>query len=122
VKGHVVSFDDPRGVGEIESADGRRLFFHCTAIADGTRTIQPGAVVEFEVIAGEARGVVVATAPGLGQPRPRRRGEARGVLVYEAGERTIRVETFIWRAESWGLTAVRVFPRGLEPLAAAPHV
>ena len=77
---------------------------------------------EFEVFAGEARGVVVTTAPGLGQPRPRRRGEARGVLVYEAGERTIRVETFIWRAESWGLTAVRVFPRGLEPLAATPHV
>ena len=50
--GQVVSFDDPRGVGEVESADGRRLFFHCTAIADGTRTIQPGAVVEFDVIAG----------------------------------------------------------------------
>jgi cold shock CspA family protein len=50
--GHVVSFDDPRGVGEVETADGRRLFFHCTAIADGTRTIPAGVAVEFDVIAG----------------------------------------------------------------------
>ena len=34
---------------------------------------------EFEVITGDARGVVVSIAPGLGQPRPQRRGEARGV-------------------------------------------
>jgi cold shock CspA family protein len=50
--GHVVSFDDPRGVGEVATADGRRYFFHCTAIADGTRTIPPGVAVEFDVVAG----------------------------------------------------------------------
>ena len=33
------------------------------------------------------RGVAVAIAPGLGQPRPHRRGEARGLLVHEADER-----------------------------------
>jgi 3',5'-cyclic AMP phosphodiesterase CpdA len=72
---------------------------------------------EFEVAAGDVRGVVVATAPGFGRPRPHRRGEARGVLVYSADERRIRVETYIWRDQGWGLTALRVFPRGQEPLA-----
>jgi 3',5'-cyclic AMP phosphodiesterase CpdA len=72
---------------------------------------------EFEVITGEAKGVVVSIAPGLGQPRPNRRGEARGVVVYSADERRITVETFIWRDDDWGLTARRTFPRGREPLA-----
>jgi 3',5'-cyclic AMP phosphodiesterase CpdA len=72
---------------------------------------------EFEVITGDARGVVVSVAPGLGQPRPRRRGEARGCVVYRAGETSITVETSIWRQDDWGLTAVRTFPRGREPLA-----
>lgn len=72
---------------------------------------------EFEVVGREARGVVVATTPGLGRPRPHRHGEARGVLVYSADERRIRVETYIWRDDGWGLTALRVFPRGPEPLA-----
>ncbi len=31
---------------------GARYFFHCTQIADGTRSIASGAVVEFEVVAG----------------------------------------------------------------------
>jgi 3',5'-cyclic AMP phosphodiesterase CpdA len=75
---------------------------------------------EFEVITGEARGVVVSIAPGLGQPRPNRRGEARGAVVYAADERTIRIETFIWRDDDWGLTALRTFPRGRQPLAVEP--
>jgi hypothetical protein len=72
---------------------------------------------EFEAWSDGQRGVVVAVAPGLGQPRPRRRGEARGVVVYEADERAIEARTFVWRAGEWGLTAVRRFPRGPEPLA-----
>ncbi len=72
---------------------------------------------EFEVVADGGHGAVVTTAPGLGRPRPSRRGEARGVLVYGADEQRIRVETYIWRAGSWGLTAVREFPRGPEPMA-----
>jgi 3',5'-cyclic AMP phosphodiesterase CpdA len=82
--------------------------------------IHQGAVSErheFEVIRGDVRGAVVSIAPGLGQPRPSRRGEARGLHVYEAAERTIRVETYIWRDDDWGLTAVRTFARGREPLA-----
>jgi hypothetical protein len=82
---------------------------------------------EFEVLreAGQP-GVVVSIAPGLGQPRPSRRGEARGLHVYVVTERTIEVETYIWREGGWGLTAVRRFPRGREALsveaAAAPPV
>src|SRR2546421_1522219 len=36
---------------------------------------------EFEGSTGGERGVTVAIAPGLGQPRPHRRGEARGLHV-----------------------------------------
>jgi 3',5'-cyclic AMP phosphodiesterase CpdA len=71
---------------------------------------------EFEVVQGDVRGVTVSTAPGLGQPRPRRRGEARGVLAYEADDETVRIETHVWRDEGWILTAVRRFPRGLRGL------
>jgi 3',5'-cyclic AMP phosphodiesterase CpdA len=86
--------------------------------------VHQGAVCErheFEVMTGDARGAVVATAMGFGRPRPNRRGEARGVLVYSADERRIRVETYIWRADGFGLTGLRVFPRGREPLAADVH-
>jgi CspA family cold shock protein len=48
VEGTVVEFDEPRGLGTIES-DGTRYPFHCTAIADGTRTIAVGTKVSFEV-------------------------------------------------------------------------
>jgi 3',5'-cyclic AMP phosphodiesterase CpdA len=75
---------------------------------------------EFEVITGDVRGVVVSIAPGLGQPRPNRRGEARGLHVYTAEETSIRVDTHIWRDDDWGLTAVRRFPRGREPLVIEP--
>ncbi len=82
--------------------------------------IHQGAVSErheFEVWNGGQRGVVIAVAPGLGQPRPRRRGEARGLLLYEADESELRAHTYVWRAEAWGLTAVRRFPRGTGTLA-----
>jgi 3',5'-cyclic AMP phosphodiesterase CpdA len=72
---------------------------------------------EFEVDPGRLRGAVVSIAPGLGQPRPQRRGEARGLHVYEIEPGSIRVETYVWRDDDWGLTAVRRFGRGREPLA-----
>ena len=67
---------------------------------------------EFEVAAGGESGVTVAIAPGLGRPRPRRRGEARGLHVYDTHEREIRAETHVWRDGEWALTAARRFPRG----------
>jgi 3',5'-cyclic AMP phosphodiesterase CpdA len=85
--------------------------------------IHQGAVSErheFEVIRGEVRGAVVSIAPGLGQPRPNRRGEARGLQVYVSSGDAIRVETYIWRDDDWGLTATRTFARGREPLALEP--
>jgi len=50
--GTIAEFDEHKGVGTVESSDGRRLFFHCTAIADGSRSIAVGARVVFEVAAG----------------------------------------------------------------------
>jgi CspA family cold shock protein len=50
--GRVASFDDAAGFGEVEAEDGARFFFHCTQIADGTRTIAPDTPVDFEVVAG----------------------------------------------------------------------
>ncbi len=50
--GRVRSFDDQRGLGEIVADDGTVYPFHCTVIADGSRTIAPGTAVVFERIAG----------------------------------------------------------------------
>lgn len=72
---------------------------------------------EFEVLDGQGGGVV-SIAPGLGQPRPSRRGEARGAMAYRVEDGLIHAETYIWRGGDWGLTAVRTFPRGREPLVA----
>jgi 3',5'-cyclic AMP phosphodiesterase CpdA len=73
---------------------------------------------EFEISsAGEERAVTVSIAPGLGQPRPKRRGEARGLHVYEARDDRIAIATYIWRDDEWALTAERRFPRGREPLS-----
>ena len=46
--GTVTEFDDDAGLGTITADDGTMYDFHCTAIADGTRTIAPGTSVEFE--------------------------------------------------------------------------
>ena len=72
---------------------------------------------EFEVVSGDVRGVVVSIAPGLGQPRPNRLGESRGLHIYEAAAETLVASTYIWRGEDWGLTAERIFARGRKPLA-----
>jgi hypothetical protein len=75
---------------------------------------------EFEVEHNGLRGVTVSIAPGLGQPRPNRRGEARGLHVYEAQPDSLVVQTYVWREDDWGLTATRRFPRGRSPLRIEP--
>jgi 3',5'-cyclic AMP phosphodiesterase CpdA len=75
---------------------------------------------EFEIARGGEHGVVVSIAPGLGQPRPQRQGEARGLHVYDIEESCLRIRTFVWRERDWGLTAERRFPRGREPLDSEP--
>jgi len=52
VKGTVSAFDERGGLGEVTADDEIVYPFHCTVIADGTRTIEVGTVVEFEVVAG----------------------------------------------------------------------
>src|SRR6266550_305270 len=62
--------------------------------------IHQGAVAErreFEVSAGIERAVTVSVAPGLGQHRPHRRGEARGLHVYEFDDTHLGVRTYTWR-------------------------
>ncbi len=49
--GVVAEFDEGRGLGTID-AGGRAYPFHCTQIADGTRTIAVGTAVTFEVRPG----------------------------------------------------------------------
>jgi 3',5'-cyclic AMP phosphodiesterase CpdA len=73
---------------------------------------------EFEVTPGGTHAAVVVTAPGLGQPRPKRRGEARGLHVYEADATSLRILTYAWAASHWEQIADRRFPRGPNPLAA----
>ncbi len=76
--------------------------------------VHQGAVAErreFEVLAEDAGGCVLSVAPGLGQPRPKRLGEARGCVVYDADEAALTCKTHIWRGEGWRLNAERRFSR-----------
>ena len=50
--GSVTTFDEHRGLGEVTAEDGTVFPFHCTGIADGTRTIEVGTPVRFDVVAG----------------------------------------------------------------------
>ena len=59
--GVIAEFDDDKGIGVVRGDDGRELFLHCTQIADGTRTIEVGARVTYEVAPGH-RGQYQAVA------------------------------------------------------------
>jgi cold shock protein len=50
--GTVATFDDHRGYGTVREAGGAEWFFHCTAIADGSRTIAEHTPVTFTVVPG----------------------------------------------------------------------
>lgn len=50
--GVVTAFDEPAGIGTVTADGGDEHPFHCTAIADGSRTIEVGARVAFEVVPG----------------------------------------------------------------------
>ena len=52
--GVVSEFDEARGLGLVTADDGAELPFHCTSIADGTRSIPVGERVRFVVVAGPA--------------------------------------------------------------------
>jgi len=48
--GTVTDFDEARGLGTISASGGELLPFHCTQIADGTRTIAVGQAVRFALL------------------------------------------------------------------------
>jgi cold shock CspA family protein len=63
--GVVSGFDDERGLGTVRADDGAEYPFHCTAIADGTRTVPAGARVTFDVVTGPlGRMEAAALRPG----------------------------------------------------------
>jgi cold shock CspA family protein len=57
--GTVATFDAERGVGTVADASGAELFFHCTAITDGSRQIDVGQPVSF-VVGPTHRGLLEA--------------------------------------------------------------
>jgi cold shock CspA family protein len=66
----VTEFDDQRGLGVVSAQDGSSYHFHCTALSDGTRTVEVGTHVVFVVAAGhggrdEAR-AITCFAPSFG--------------------------------------------------------
>jgi hypothetical protein len=58
--GEVAEFDEHAGRGRVEARGGLRFPFHCTAIADGSRTIAVGTPVSFRLVLGPL-GAVEAT-------------------------------------------------------------
>jgi len=80
--------------------------------------VHQGSVAERREFAvdDDAATAVVTTAPGLGQPRPHRLGEARGALAYRVDGASIAVETYVWLRGAWELTAVRTFARARTQL------
>ena len=49
--GTVTAFDEAVGLGTITADDGTTHEFHCIEIGDGSRSIEVGATVSFDVLA-----------------------------------------------------------------------
>ena len=49
-RGTVIEFNEYVGLGEVEGGTGARYLFHCVEIADGTRTIEIGTEVDFDLL------------------------------------------------------------------------
>ena len=73
---------------------------------------------EFDVAGDGRNGAVLSTAPGLERPRPRRRGEAQGAVVYTVEGASLHVDTHLRLAGGWTHTARRTFTcdAGPEPI------
>ncbi len=48
----MAAFDEAVGLGTLRGDDGRAYPFHCTQIADGSRSVPEGARVVFDVVPG----------------------------------------------------------------------
>ena len=68
---------------------------------------------EFEAPGDDApRSLVLATAAGLGRPRPYRKGEACGVNVYELGADALVATAYGWQQDAFVEIGRRTFLRG----------
>ncbi len=67
-EGEVVGFDPAAGCGTVRDRGGRTWFFHCTTISDGSRTIELGTEVTFDVVAGRLGRWEAARVRPLRQP------------------------------------------------------
>ena len=63
MRGVVTEFDDHKGWGTITADDGGEWFFHCTQIADGSRTIVVAVEVSFEALPRMGRYEATAVTP-----------------------------------------------------------
>jgi sRNA-binding regulator protein Hfq len=63
LEGVVTQFDEFVALGEITDSSGTVWPFHCVSIADGTRTIAVGAIVQFETAWRVARVEAVDIRP-----------------------------------------------------------
>ena len=61
--GTVAEFDAAVGLGRVDTADGAAYPFHCIEIADGSRRIEVGAAVTFELIGKLGRFEAARIAP-----------------------------------------------------------
>jgi cold shock CspA family protein len=52
--GVVATFDPVAGYGTVVAPDGSEWWFHCTAIADGSRRVDVGAPGVFSLVPGRA--------------------------------------------------------------------
>ena len=50
LRGTISNFDADVGLGDLVAADGTIYPFHCVELTDGTRTIDVGTAVTFEVL------------------------------------------------------------------------
>jgi cold shock CspA family protein len=69
----VTSFDAHRGWGTVADSAGTEFEFHATAIADGSRRVEPGTAVAFSVVPGhrgryEARGLSALSGSSHHEP------------------------------------------------------
>jgi cold shock CspA family protein len=48
--GRVLDFDEHVGLGHVVADDGAEYLFHCVEITDGSRTIEVGAEVQFDLL------------------------------------------------------------------------
>ena len=64
MNGRVTAFDEHKGYGVVTADDGTSYFLHCTQIADGTRTIEVGTAVVFDVMGRLGRYEATAVRPG----------------------------------------------------------